>query len=165
MASGLLLGLLVGGPGLFPTYFASARATCTPPTAFVSSALRLVKGYKLPPAALEEKVTFTILPQTSHVPEVVHRLARLGTQVGSRCGLSWPTCARCINRRFTSLCLFAYHPPSRPRALLMAEWMIAFVWGRARCRRQAHDCVICARQLFGDNTVLPHYESHTVNLT
>ena len=25
--------------------------------------------------------------------------------------------------------------------------------------------VICARQLFGDNTVLPHYESHTVNLT
>ena len=48
MASGLLLGLLVGGPGLFPTYFASARATCTPPTAFVSSALRLVKGYKLP---------------------------------------------------------------------------------------------------------------------
>ena len=79
--------------------------------------------------------------------------------------LSWPTCARCINRRFTSLCLFAYHPPSRPRALLMAEWMIAFVWGRARCRGQAHDCVICARQLFGDNTVLPHYESHTVNLT
>ena len=57
------------------------------------------------------------------------------------------------------------HPPSRPRALLMAEWMIAFVWGRARCRGQAHDCVICARQLFGDNTVLPHYESHTVNLT
>ena len=51
------------------------------------------------------------------------------------------------------------------RALLMAEWMIAFVWGRARCRGQAHDCVICARQLFGDNTVLPHYESHTVNLT
>ena len=67
MASGLLLGLLVGGPGLFPTYFASARATCTPPTAFVSSALRLVKGYKLPPAALEEKVTFTIWPETSHV--------------------------------------------------------------------------------------------------
>ena len=25
--------------------------------------------------------------------------------------------------------------------------------------------VICARQLFGDNTVLQHYESHTVNLT
>ena len=25
--------------------------------------------------------------------------------------------------------------------------------------------VICARQLFGDNTVLPHYESHMVNLT
>ena len=25
--------------------------------------------------------------------------------------------------------------------------------------------MICARQLFGDNTVLPHYESHTVNLT
>ena len=80
-------------------------------------------------------------------------------------GSQVPTCARCINRRFTSLCLFAYHPPSRPRALLMAEWMIAFVWGRARCRGQAHDCVICARQLFGDNTVLPHYESHTVNLT
>ena len=92
-------------------------------------------------------------------------LARLGAQDGSRCGFSWPTGARCINRRFTSLCLFAYHPPSRPRALLMAEWMIAFVWGRARCRGQAHDCVICARQLFGDNTVLPHYESHTVNLT
>ena len=73
MASGLLLGLLVGGPGLFPTYFASARATCTPPTAFVSSALRLVKGYKLPPAALEEKVTFTIWAENRHVPEFGHR--------------------------------------------------------------------------------------------
>ena len=83
MASGLLLGLLVGGPGLFPTYFASARATCTPPTAFVSSALRLVKGYKLPPAALEEKVTFTILPQTSHVPEVVHRASGSGVRSSS----------------------------------------------------------------------------------
>ena len=57
------------------------------------------------------------------------------------------------------------HKEPSPSALLMAEWMIAFVWGRARCRGQAHDCVICARQLFGDNTVLPHYESHTVNLT
>ena len=83
MASGLLLGLLVGGPGLFPTYFASARATCTPPTAFVSSALRLVKGYKLPPAALEEKVTFTIWPQTSHVPEVVHRASGSGVRSSS----------------------------------------------------------------------------------
>ena len=83
MASGLLLGLLVGGPGLFPTYFASARATCTPPTAFVSSALRLVKGYKLPPAALEEKVTFTILPETSHVPEVVHRASGSGVRSSS----------------------------------------------------------------------------------
>ena len=83
MASGLLLGLLVGGPGLFPTYFASARATCTPPTAFVSSALRLVKGYKLPPAALEEKVTFTIWPETSHVPEVVHRASGSGVRSSS----------------------------------------------------------------------------------
>ena len=83
MASGLLLGLLVGGPGLFPTYFASARATCTPPTAFVSSALRLVKGYKLPPAALEEKVTFTIWPKTSHVPEVVHRASGSGVRSSS----------------------------------------------------------------------------------
>ena len=86
MASGLLLGLLVGGPGLFPTYFASARATCTPPTAFVSSALRLVKGYKLPPAAPEEKVTFTNGPENRHVPEFVHRASggpqRLATRNG-----------------------------------------------------------------------------------
>ena len=85
MASGLLLGLLVGGPGLFPTYFASgsARATCPPPTAFVRSALRLVKGYKLPPAAPEEKVTFTIWPKTSHVPEVVHRASGSGVRSSS----------------------------------------------------------------------------------
>ena len=73
MASGLLLGLLVGGPGLFWTYSASARATCTPRTTFVSSELRLVKGYNLAPAAPEEKVTFTIWPETWHVPEFVHR--------------------------------------------------------------------------------------------
>ena len=67
------------------------------------------------------------------------------------------------SRRFA--CLLITPPPGHVLSLLMAEWMIAFVWGRARCRGQAHDCVICARQLFGDNTVLPHYESHTVNLT
>ena len=73
MASGLLLGVLVGGPGLFQTYPASARAACTPRHAFVSSNLDLVKGYKLPSAAPEEKVTFTIWPENRHVPEFVHR--------------------------------------------------------------------------------------------
>ena len=73
MASGLLLGVLVGGPGLFSSYSASARATCTPRTAFVSSELRLVKGYNLAPAGTEEKVTITNLPENRHVPEFVHR--------------------------------------------------------------------------------------------
>ena len=64
--------VLVGGPGLFQTYSASARATCTPRTAFVSSELRLVKGYNLGPAGTEEKVTFTNGPENRHVPEFVH---------------------------------------------------------------------------------------------
>ena len=37
------------------------------------------------------------------------------------------------------------------------------VWEGSNC--YGSYTVICARQLFGDNTVLPHYESHTVNLT
>ena len=36
-ASSLLLGLLVGGPGLFSTHSSSARATCTPRRLFVTS--------------------------------------------------------------------------------------------------------------------------------
>ena len=86
MASGLLLGLLVplvGGPGLFQTYSASARATCTPRTAFVSSELRLVKGYKLPSAAPEEKVTITIWPENWHVPEFVHRASGSDVRLSS----------------------------------------------------------------------------------
>ena len=83
MASGLLLGLLVGGPGLFQTYSASARATCTPRTAFVSSELRLVKGYNLAPAGTEEKVTFTNGPETWHVPEVGHRASGSGVRLSS----------------------------------------------------------------------------------
>ena len=83
MASGLLLGVLVGGPGLFPTYPASARATCTPRHAFVSSNLDLVKGYKLPPAAPEEKVTFTIWPETWHVPEDEHRASGCDVRLSS----------------------------------------------------------------------------------
>ena len=69
MASGLLLGLLVGGPGLFSTYSASARATCTPRNAFVSSDLDLVKGYNSGAADTEGKVTFTNWPETWHVGE------------------------------------------------------------------------------------------------
>ena len=83
MASGLLLGLLVGGPGLFQTYSASARATCTPRTAFVSSALRLVKGYNLAPAGTEEKVTFTNGPETWGVGEFGH-CASSGDVLSSR---------------------------------------------------------------------------------
>ena len=83
MASGLLLGLLVGGPGLFWTYSASARATCTPQNTFVSSNLDLVKGYKLPPAAPEEKVTFTIWPETWHAPEDEHRASGCDVRLSS----------------------------------------------------------------------------------
>ena len=70
MASGLLLGLLVGGPGLFSTYSSSARAACTPRTAFVSSDLDLVKGYNSGAADTECKVTFTNGLQTRGVGEV-----------------------------------------------------------------------------------------------
>ena len=70
MASGLLLGVLVGGPGLFSSYSASARATCTPRTAFVSSDLDLVKGYNSGAADTECKVTFTNGLQTRGVGEV-----------------------------------------------------------------------------------------------
>ena len=70
MASGLLLGLLVGGPGLFSTYSASARATCTPRNAFVSSDVDLIKGYKSGAADTECKVTFTNGLQTRGVGEV-----------------------------------------------------------------------------------------------
>ena len=83
MASGLLLGLLVGGPGLFQTYSASARATCTPPTAFVSSALRLVKGYNLGPAGTERKVTFSNGAETRGVGEFGH-CASSGDVLSSR---------------------------------------------------------------------------------
>ena len=69
MASGLLLGVLVGGPGLFSSYSASARATCTPRTAFVSSDLDLVKGYNSGAADTECKVTFTNGLQTRGVGE------------------------------------------------------------------------------------------------
>ena len=62
-------GVLVGGPGLFSSYSASARATCTPRTAFVSSDLDLVKGYNSGAADTECKVTFTNGLQTRGVGE------------------------------------------------------------------------------------------------
>ena len=83
MASGLLLGVLIGGPGLFSSYSASARATCTPRTAFVSSDLDLVKGYNSGAADTECKVTFTNGPETWHVPEVGHRASGCGVRLSS----------------------------------------------------------------------------------
>ena len=65
MASGLLLGRLVGGPGLFSSYSASARATCTPRTAFVSSDLDLVKGYNSGAADTPHEQPVAPRPMTS----------------------------------------------------------------------------------------------------
>ena len=67
-------------------------------------------------------------------------------------------------------------PPPHGHRSAMECGVLSWVWDALACfRRPANlgDClpnnlafaVICARQLLGNNTVLPHYESQTVHLT